>query len=76
MQPSDPTWCPAPLQYCTTLSDVLMGAHCALCPRCSKSRLFWTRFPDGQRDCDNYCVPKRRTTQILTQSKNSDNELK
>ena len=33
-------------------------------------------FPDGQGDRGNYCVPMRRTAPILTQSKNSDNELK
>ena len=33
-------------------------------------------FPDGQGDCIHYCVPIHRTTQVLTQYKNSDNELK
>ena len=33
-------------------------------------------FPDGQGDHSNYCVAIHRTTQILTQSNNSDNELK
>ena len=32
--------------------------------------------PDGQGDHSNYCVPMRRTAQILTQPKNSDNDLK
>ena len=32
--------------------------------------------PDGQGGCNNYCVPRHRTAQILTQSKNSDDELK
>ena len=32
--------------------------------------------PDGQADRGNHCVPRRRTTQILTQSQNSDTELK
>ena len=33
-------------------------------------------LPDGAGDRSNDCVPIRRTAQILTQSKNSDNELK
>ena len=33
-------------------------------------------FPDGQGDCSSYCVPIRRATQILTESKNSDNQFK
>ena len=33
-------------------------------------------FPDAEGDCGHYCVPRRRTTQILTQSQNSDNESK
>ena len=32
--------------------------------------------PDGRGDRSNCCVPMRRTAQILTQSKNSDDELK
>ena len=43
--------------------------------RCAKSRLFWTIFPNGQGERSNYCVPIHRTTQILTQSNNSDDEL-
>ena len=31
---------------------------------------------DGQGNRGNYCVPRHRAAQILTQSKNSDNELK
>ena len=33
-------------------------------------------FPDGQGDHGNSCVPIHMTTQILTEFKNSDNELK
>ena len=33
-------------------------------------------FTDGQGDRSSYYVPIHRTNQILTQSKNSDNELK
>ena len=36
---------------------------------------FRPAFPDGQGDRSNYCILRHRTTQILTQSKNSDNEL-
>ena len=32
-------------------------------------------FPDSQGDHGNYCVPRHKTAQILTQSKNSDNDL-
>ena len=46
------------------------GAPRALCPRCTKSRLFWIHFPRGLRWHSNYCVPRHRTTQLLTQSKN------
>ena len=66
-------WCADPTgRYCTK------GAHRALCLRCAKSRLFFFGpvFPDGQGDRGHYCVPRHRTTRILTQSKNSDDELK
>ena len=33
-------------------------------------------FPDIQGDYGNYCVPRHRTAQILTQSQTSDSELK
>ena len=33
-------------------------------------------FPDDQGDRSSYCVPIHRTTQILSHSKTSDNELK
>ena len=56
------------------------GAHRALCPRCARIvrqvGYFGPVFPDGRCDRSNYCVPRHRTAQILTQSKNSDNELK
>ena len=55
------------------------GAPCtvpALCPHCTKRRLFSTIFPDGQGDHRNHCVPTHRTAQIPTQSKNSDKQLK
>ena len=48
------------------------GAHHALCRRCAKSGPI---FPDGQGERSNYRVPMHKTTQILTQSKISDNEL-
>ena len=32
-------------------------------------------FPDAEGDRGHHCVRRRRTTEILTQSKNSDNEL-
>ena len=49
-----------------------------LCACCAKSSLFLDPFfPDGDGDCGSHCcVTKHRTTQILTQSKTSDNELK
>ena len=47
-----------------------------LCPCCAESRLFSTVSPYGQGDCGNSCVPRRRPTEIRTQSKNSDYEFK
>ena len=37
---------------------------------------FGPMFPDGPGDRSNDCVPIHRTAQILTQSQNSDNEVK
>ena len=50
-----------------------MVARCARAVR--KVGYFGPVFPDGQGDCGNHCVPMHRTAQILTQSKNSHNEL-
>ena len=50
-----------------------MGAHRALCENYGD---FGSVPPDGQGDRRNCCVPGRRTAQILTQSRNSSNELK
>ena len=44
----------------------MKGAHRALCPRYAESRLFSSRFPDGQGD---------RNPQIPTQSKTSDTAI-
>ena len=52
------------------------GARRAPCPRCAKSRLLWTHFPDGPGRRGDYCVPGHRTAHIPTQSKTSDNESK
>ena len=56
------------------------GAPCAvpaLHARCAKKRLLWTHSPRwSMSDRNSYCVPRHRTAQILTQPKNSDNELK
>ena len=46
-----------------------MGPHRALRPRCA------TCPPDGQGNRGNYCVPRNRTAQILTQPKNSDDSM-
>ena len=52
------------------------GAHRTLCPRCARaSPPLFPIIPDGQGDRSNHRVPIRRTAQILTRSKNSDNEL-
>ena len=56
----------------------LGGAHCALCPlraRCAKRRLLWPHFPRWPKGT-NHRVFMHRTTQIPTQSKKSDDELK
>ena len=47
----------------------------ALCPPVRKVGYFGPVFPDGQGDRSNDCVPMHGTAQILTQSKNSDDEL-
>ena len=60
----------------STSWDPTMGVHCTLCLCCAKIRLLWTRFPDCQADRSTYCVPVHWSTQILTQSKDSDNELR
>ena len=39
---------------------IVGGCTCAvpaLCLRFVKSRLFWTRCPNGELDCNNYCDP-------------------
>ena len=52
----------------------LGGAPCAVPVR--KVGYCGPGVPHGQGARSNYCVAIHRTTQILTQSKNSDNELK
>ena len=52
------------------------GGRTVRCARAvRKVGYFGPVSPDGQGDCGNYCLPRHRTTQILTQSKNSDNKL-
>ena len=56
------------------------GPRDALCPRCAcavrKVGYVGPIVPEGQGDCDKSCVPTHRTAQILTQPKNSDDEVK
>ena len=55
------------------LKSAMIGvAVCAV----RKVGYFGSVFHYEQGDHSNYCVPRHRTTQILTQSKNSDNDLK
>ena len=60
--------------------DGLLGegerAHCVMCARCAKVGYLRPVFLDGKGDRGNHCFSIHRTAQILTQSKNSDNELK
>ena len=53
------------------------GGGTVRCARAVRKLGYFGRvFPNGRGDRNIYCVPMTRTTQILTQSKNSDNELK
>ena len=49
-----------------------------VCCACTLRKVGYCRpiFPDGPGDRSNYCVPIHGSSQILTQPKNSDNELK
>ena len=51
-------------------------ADCRGLVKGDKEGVFGPSAHDGQADCGQYCVPMNRTPWILTQSKNSDNELK
>ena len=63
---------------CVLLHDcwVAGGAPNTVPALCEKVGNFRPVFPYGQGDCSTFCVPIPRTAQILTMSKNSDNELK
>ena len=55
--------------------SLFWGAPCTV-PALCKSRLFWTHFPQWPSDRSDPCDTMHGTTQILTQSRNSGNELK
>ena len=58
-------------QWLASCLGTASGGHAAPCPRCAKSRLFWTPSPNGQGDRSNYCVPRHGTARVL-----SNNELR
>ena len=53
-----------------------MGAHVPCARAVQKVGYFGPMFPNDPGDCSNDCVPIHRTAQILTQTQNSDNEVK
>ena len=63
----------APLLWYFPSSTVKCVCSCARAMQ--KVGYYGPVSPDGQGDCDHYCVHMHKTAQILTQSKNSDKAI-